>query len=526
MKLFISYSRDDKAWVYEYWRNLRDKSRHEAWIDLDLKGATRWWDTILDEIKGCECFIMVMTPRSMESIYCLAELRYAMALNKPILPIMLKPCINLLPNELKVIQFVDITGNPTLDDVLLRTELSLGDVRLDIYKGKYPPKQADRPKEPSALTAQDVDEVYETGVDALEQENYTLAEEKLKQVEKIDDGILGELAKGKLTTIPALRRRQREYGRIKRLLSRQSTKADAQIAWEKFVAIYPDYDPEGIGKNFGKQKSPRAGAAAWRGAPLPSIPKKETFTPPNLVKMGILPKPFAWCEIPAGKVTLEKGGYLKQETIFDVPTFYMAKYPITNAQYAKFIQAGGYDERECWTDAGWEQRQSEKWTQPRYWADEKWNGADYPVVGVSWYEAIAFARWLAERAGADITLPTEPGWQRAAQGDDGREYPYGNTFDVNKSNTDESGIGKTTPVTQYPAGASPYGVMDMSGNVWDWCLTAWNTGSDDLSGTDWRVLRGGSFLAAHDARSASRNLNYGPGFRNGYYGVRLCLRLP
>ncbi|HRF95413.1 MAG TPA: SUMF1/EgtB/PvdO family nonheme iron enzyme, partial [Aggregatilineales bacterium] len=88
----------------------------------------------------------------------------------------------------------------------------------------------------------------------------------------------------------------------------------------------------------------------------------------------------------------------------------------------------------------------ENWTQPLYWDDEKWNGADYPVVGVSWYEAIAYCRWLSDATGEMITLPTEQAWQYVAEGDEGREYPWGNGWDSTKCNHNVGGnsIGKTS----------------------------------------------------------------------------------
>jgi len=86
MKLFISYSRDDKAWVYELWRGLRDHAYHDAWIDQRIIPAQDWWDSILTNIEAAECVLYIMTPKSVDSIYCQAEMTYALALNKPILP--------------------------------------------------------------------------------------------------------------------------------------------------------------------------------------------------------------------------------------------------------------------------------------------------------------------------------------------------------------------------------------------------------------------------------------------------------
>ncbi|MCL4253856.1 MAG: formylglycine-generating enzyme family protein [Anaerolineae bacterium] len=240
------------------------------------------------------------------------------------------------------------------------------------------------------------------------------------------------------------------------------------------------------------------------------------IVPTRKSSLDLVPKSFAWIPIPEGKVTLitEKGwakNYIPegQSQIFTVPAFEMAKYPCTNAQFKLFIDAGGYTEKRWWTDDGWAQRQKENWTQPRYWDDSTWNGADYPVVGVSWYEAVAFCLWLSETTGEKITLPTEQQWQRAAQGDKGLMYPWGNEWDASRcnNNVNQKGIGKTTPVTYYEGkGDSPFGLTDMSGNVWEWCLTAYDTGKTDLRGTDVRVLRGGSWIndSADDFRAVTR----------------------
>jgi formylglycine-generating enzyme required for sulfatase activity len=207
--------------------------------------------------------------------------------------------------------------------------------------------------------------------------------------------------------------------------------------------------------------------------------------------IDLLPTPFAWIEIP------NKG-------------YSIAKYPVTNAQFAKFIEAGGYSERKWWTDAGWEAKakgwawNKEKgewrptnnaWTEPRYLQVSKWNDAEQPVVGVSWYEAVAFCLWLSDVTGEKVMLPAEDQWQYAAQGDDGREYPWGKNWDARRCNNNKGGkgIGKTTPVRQYEGkGDSPFGVVDMAGNVWEWCLHERKT--KYVNSMVWyRVLRGGAW---------------------------------
>ncbi len=256
--------------------------------------------------------------------------------------------------------------------------------------------------------------------------------------------------------------------------------------------------------------------------------KRDVIKRPPVLEL--LPQPFEWVDIPAGRVTLitEKGwakNYIPEgkSRTFDVPAFSIAKYPITNAQYAKFVEAVGYSRKQWWTDAGWQAREQGSRAEPRYWRDSQWNGADYPVVGVSWYEAVAFCRWLAEATGEAVILPTEQQWQRAAQGDDGRTYPWGNQEPDERLCNFGGNVGHTTPVTQYPAGASPYGVMDMSGNVWEWCLTAVETGRNDLDGTDVRVLRGGSWdFSLSDLFRCGFRYWDDPRLRYYYWGFRLA----
>src|SRR5579871_1902978 len=187
--------------------------------------------------------------------------------------------------------------------------------------------------------------------------------------------------------------------------------------------------------------------------------------PVNSKVYNLLPAPFQWIAIPAGNVTLESGGYLKQPQTFDVPAFSIAKYPVTNAQFKPFIEAGGYRDAHWWTEDGWRVCQrgiyyergagwffSERpWTEPRFSQSLYRNDDDYPVVGVSWYEALAFCRWLSEVSGESVMLPTEQQWQRAAQGDDGRMYPWGNDWDCRRcaSSVLPCKHEGTVPVRQY-----------------------------------------------------------------------------
>ncbi len=215
---------------------------------------------------------------------------------------------------------------------------------------------------------------------------------------------------------------------------------------------------------------------------------------------------------PTNMVLIPKGPFLyglENESLTIDYDYFMDIYPVTNQHYDPFIRAGGYDNEALWSKEGWGWKRKEKVSQPEHWDDPEWNKSDYPVVGVSYLEAEAFAKWAGKR------LPTEQEWEKAARGTDGRPYPWGDTlFDKNKCNYDESGIEGTTPVTRYAKGKSPFGCYDMAGNVWEWCAS-WYDNSKDL-----RLLRGGSWSdTAVNLRSAYRHWN-GPWDRYNYIGFR------
>ncbi len=136
-----------------------------------------------------------------------------------------------------------------------------------------------------------------------------------------------------------------------------------------------------------------------------------------------------------------------------VSDFFIMRYPVTNAQYARFMEATGHRPPLFWEGVSCP-------------AGEENN----PVVGVSYYDAIAFCAWAAEETGLPVRLPTEPEWEKAARGPQVRLYSWGNEWKKGVCNTNEEKLNRTSPVGQYsPVGDSPYGVGDMGGNVQEWC---------------------------------------------------------
>lgn len=206
----------------------------------------------------------------------------------------------------------------------------------------------------------------------------------------------------------------------------------------------------------------------------------------------------ALVEVPAGPFLMGEG---KERHRLTLPAFRIGKYPVTVGQFRAFVEASGFrpGDPDCLRGI-----------------------ANHPVVSVTWHGARAYCAWLtgvwraAGRIGADeeVRLPTEAEWEKAARGADARRWPWGNEWTDGLANTAEAGIGGTSAVDAYPAGASPYGALDMAGNVWEWTLPEEG---------ECRVLRGGSFLFSIDTvRCATRYWTY-PGDWRSDMGFRVVV---
>ncbi|GEM_PF-870183 len=246
---------------------------------------------------------------------------------------------------------------------------------------------------------------------------------------------------------------------------------------------------------------------------------------------------FDWVFIPAGEFIYRKDERRHEDA------FWITRHPVTYAQFETFVQA-----EDGWRNPAWWQGLSrdERKRGPGDQGFKYWN---HPREGVSWYDAIAFSRWLTAKArenprllppdlrekGGDfrITLPTEWQWERAARGTDGREYPWEDDYKEGYANVDETWgnqgpyyLQKTSAVGMYPQGASPDRVLDLSGNVWEWCLNEYDK-PDRIqeTGAATRVVRGGSWGSNFDDASARARRGYlfGPVDRYGFIGFRVVV---
>jgi len=254
--------------------------------------------------------------------------------------------------------------------------------------------------------------------------------------------------------------------------------------------------------------------------------------------------------VPAGTFTMGSTVASNEQPVHTVfiDAFWIDEYEVTNAEFKQFMDAGGYTTQAFWSPAGWSQRQSSGWTQPLYWttgyyhSGPAWPG--FPVVGVSWYEAEAYANFVGKR------LPTEAEWEKAARGADERTYPWGSSIDGGRANYWASGDpydNNSTPVGFYDGrlhpsplfqttdSPSPYGAYDMAGNVSEWVADWYQSDYYSVSPSSnppgpvsgsYRVLRGGAYIfGAVELRSACR-YNIAPYGRNYYLGFRCARTLP
>ncbi len=503
-KLFISYRSSDASKADKIARDLGllqyddGTPRYTTWQDkLNLPPASpNWWDAIVDAIGDCDVFVFHMSRESLQSVVCLAELDYAHNRNRPIIPVVLDGEFfldpksgkyniaywELMPEWLGEQQFLFYTGTDFFGRFQQAIEMFERNWPRDIY--------APRPLNPDNKSVHGSNHaLYDAACDYAERLAFEDARKHFNALVRRNDKDYADVAAQWLELLGF-------YAELIEIDERRSARFIFNTKWTAYQALFPKvfldgiFDPKGFNGRNGGQSRPVTTQSA---APPASAPPKPAPTRPT--SLSLMPTPFDWIEIP-GK------GYS------------IAKYPITNAQYAKFIEAGGYNQQKWWTQVGWEAKakgwvwNSSKseweetgtaWTQPRFWTDSKWNGTEQPVVGVSWYEAVAFCLWLSETTGEKIMLPTEDQWQYAAQGDDGRAYPWGNDWDCKRCNNSVKPCNSnvTTPVRQYEGkakGDSPFGVVDMAGNVWEWCLTDYGNNTNDINrSTTYRVLRGGSW---------------------------------
>ena len=245
------------------------------------------------------------------------------------------------------------------------------------------------------------------------------------------------------------------------------------------------------------------GSRAETTSVLPGV-KEMILIPGGKVRIGSLPTD--------GKVGLQVGVDELPQWEAELLPFYIDRYEVTNRQYSAFLQASGRPLPRDQKD-------------PDYF---RWEGPapppgqeNHPVMYVDWYDADAYCRWAGKR------LPAEEEWEKAARGSDGRIWPWGNEFHAKQCNVDETKTSWTLPVGSLPEGASPYGVHDLCGNVFEW-TSSWygaypgSTLKRNAFGEKYKVIRGGSWATPYEpwSRAASRGFSQPPTLKHRALGFR------
>ncbi|MDO5297308.1 MAG: SUMF1/EgtB/PvdO family nonheme iron enzyme [bacterium] len=214
------------------------------------------------------------------------------------------------------------------------------------------------------------------------------------------------------------------------------------------------------------------------GVELSAKTKKSSATVSRFPADKALPQSWT-CDVDGSRMILipagpyyegpaPEDGVGAEPMITTLPAFYIDRFEVTNRQFIRFVESTGYKSEGIWR----------KYATP--------DRLDHPVICVSWHDAQAYAAWAGKR------LPTAEEWEKAARGGDARRFPWGNSWNPNYLNCFDSNMGNTAPVGSYPQGASPYGVEDMAGNVWEWVDSWFIPSGSDSSLPMLRQIRGGS----------------------------------
>jgi formylglycine-generating enzyme required for sulfatase activity len=244
---------------------------------------------------------------------------------------------------------------------------------------------------------------------------------------------------------------------------------------------------------------------------------------------------------------------LPQYSVF-LPMFSIGKFAITNQEFHVFWRSGGYQEKKWWSTDGfaWLNRSSEdeekmkleKWrrrngrTEPAFWNDSKLGIPNRPVVGVTWFEAMAYCAWLNEQLQLAGALPngyvarlsTEAEWEKVARGTDGRFWPWGNEWKDNYANTRETNLLTSSSVRVFYTDMSQFGAFDVAGNVVEWCHSllapypySSRDGRENFNTDDWRVLRSSSWYLGKYAAHCAYRRSYPPDAHLDGLGFRVVI---
>jgi hypothetical protein len=494
MKIFVCYARVDKPFCTPFVQKI---DHYEYWYDERLRAGDDWWNTIQSHLDWCDCLVYLISHHSVESRYCRSELDIALKLGKVIVPILIDKDTP-VPSNIQHLQYADLTSGLHLENTegvlqaLYNIEKRLTEkaetvgasksksIR-DIAKVDRPHPAEDEPVTIIGMIARAMDlKQFDHAVFLL-----NTAIERGDKYQFVNLQALLTQASQELEEQVKEREMELEYRAIHELSKVKATRVQGCQAFQNFRKRYPHYDPEKIvdicssNRPFPVPKPDNVGTLAQETA----LPNNKTTPKPKTSPLSILSQ-FPLLE------------FLPIYTPNGIAPFAMAKFGVTNEQFDRFLNdAFGAKIARWWgfspVATNWHEKN------PHIGASS-FGGEHRPRNKISWYDAMAFCYWLSDKLERRIMLPTQQQWRRAAQGTDKRVYPWGNDFDPKFCNARASNINMTTVVNRYPQGASPYGMMDMAGNLWEWCLDGYSVKPDDIKAHVKRAMMGGCYRSDSD----------------------------
>jgi formylglycine-generating enzyme required for sulfatase activity len=501
--VFISYSRRNLEFVQQLVDALK-KSGKDPWFDQlkeplsGIAAGVPWWKEIQFGIENVDNFLFVVSPNSISSPYCHAEINYARERGKRLVSVLycgwigegetrkaIDAAIEAIPDDEQIPDSVT-SSILNLKKLVRANWLAISEIQYVIFASSVPFEQSLE----QLIQALDLDLAW------VKMHSQLVQAAKLWEANGFENDYLWGANRLK-PVYEIIERRNPELHPLVQEFIRPEQ--------ERLLAELEDINTShrrrsAIGERLALIGDARRGVGL-RDDGLPDI---------------------VWCPVLGGEVTLQRytEGQFTGKT-FQVQPFYIAKYPITYMQFQAFLD----DEKTgSMRDKWWRgiRSQYEKQHQ-KLMPEQRYKYDNHPRENVSWYQAVAFCRWLTAKLPRDawpsgqipmgknwiIRLPTDWEWQQAATGGQKDfEYPWGKAWDGRRANTSESGIARTTAVGMYPVGASPapVGALDMSGNVWEWCLNEFiHPETVDIEREADRVMRGGSFdRDANNARALYR----------------------
>lgn len=475
MRIFVSYARVDKSYCIQIIEKL---NVHDVWCDQRLYAGQGWWTEILRRLDWCEGLIYLLSPDSIESDYCNREFELALSLGRHIFPVLIHPDAP-IPDSLKHIQYVDLSNGITAD--------AIADLLNSIYLAGEHSKNGQLSPDISfnsdnlGISQGNNAQIVGQAATAMENGEYDKVIFLLKQAK--EEGYISRFiniekmmteAEMALERQSLLREAERDYRQIAELIKHKKTRRLGCEALSRFHEVFPNFDPDQLGNVCEAQDNEPDAPLIIRSSEIPMI---------------------EWCEIPAGILKIDpwKNKEDDAQTAVYVESFKIGKFPITNAQFQLFINASdGYSNPKWWR---FSQEATHWYETSAHPHNPAFRGAERPREMINWYEAVAFCCWLSEKTGEQIVLPTVEQRQRSIQGEDDRIYPWGHNFERERCNIRESDIKMTTLVNRFPDGVSPYGVYDLVGNVWEWCLNWERDPNDPNTELKKRAVHGGSFVS-------------------------------